>query len=75
MKKLASQVLPPDQLLICGAASQHATAEAFRKTLGETLPVKNLCGSLGLGETTGVLFQSELVFATESALAHLAAVS
>jgi ADP-heptose:LPS heptosyltransferase len=36
-----------------------------------TLPVTNLCGSLTLVETAGLLLESELVFATESALAHL----
>ncbi len=72
LKALACQVPPPDRLLICGAASQHAAAEVFRATLKESLPVENLCGSLGLAETAGLLLEAEMVFATESALAHMA---
>jgi ADP-heptose:LPS heptosyltransferase len=39
--------------------------------LKEIIPIKNLCGRLKLTETAGILLQSELVFATESAMAHL----
>jgi ADP-heptose:LPS heptosyltransferase len=61
----------PDSLLICGAASQREKAEQFGKMMQGILPVTNLCGSLTLVETAGLLLESELVFATESALAHL----
>jgi len=70
-QQLVSEVPGPDCLLICGAPSQRTQAEIFKESLQSFLPVENLCGSLQLGETAGVLLQSELVFATESALAHL----
>ncbi len=63
--------LSPDSLLICGAASQSDKAEEFGKMMQDILPVTNLCGRLTLAETAGLLLESELVFATESALAHL----
>ena len=73
-REVFEQLVPsssPDSLLICGAASQRSKAEEFRKMMQGTLPVTNLCGSLTLVETAGLLLESELVFATESALAHL----
>jgi len=70
-QKLLSQVPPPDSLLICGALSQQGMGEELAGMLKEIIPIKNLCGRLKLSETAGILLQSELVFATESALAHL----
>lgn len=62
----------PDRLLICGAQSQFGRAQALGHGLRGMLPVENLCGWLSLPETAGCLAQAELVFATESAVAHLA---
>jgi len=71
LQQLVSQVPSPDCLLICGAPTQRAQAEHYKQSLQGVLPVENLSGRHQLDETAGVLLQSELVFATESALAHL----
>ena len=70
-QKLLSQAPPPDSLLICGALSQRGMGEQLADMLKDIIPIKNLCGRLLLSETAGILLQSELVFATESAMAHL----
>jgi ADP-heptose:LPS heptosyltransferase len=70
-QQLVSQAPGPDCLLICGAPSQRAQAEHYKQSLQDVLSVENLCGRHQIDETAGVLLQSELVFATESALAHL----
>lgn len=71
LQHLVTRIGSPDQLLICGALSQKDKAENFKEILNGILPAENLCGRIDLAETAGLLTQSELVFATESALAHL----
>jgi ADP-heptose:LPS heptosyltransferase len=62
----------PEKLLICGSVTQKEEGSDLMRALQRVVTCENLCGDLTLAQTATLLADAHIVFATESAIGHLA---